>query len=191
MVRARSSFLVLLGLLLASLVPALYVLEWLVDSSGRRASRLEGTLEVRLEGQQPLSMVTSLSADTTGPGLHLHGRGELRHDVYPWEATGLVGFLTLELPPDLLAAGPTVEQTGFAASFRVASQVGGRGGPSTPCLGTIRVGELAPARADIRLEELSALNLQVALRCPTPPEPGEDARAWTLVGPLELTRRPL
>lgn len=192
MSRARSPFLVLITASLISLFPALILLDWLVERSGRRSVRLEGELRVRLGDHAPLFLPLTMTPGDSGATVVLTGAAMLRHDRYPWEPTGHEGTFRLELTPELLTnPRPGSRKSGFYASF--ASQRASSTDPPAPladCSGQIFVEELGPPAPTTDLSRLSTLNLRLDLRCDHPGQDQRrgtaDDRVWTISGPIQL-----
>ncbi|MCB9796971.1 MAG: hypothetical protein H6741_30170, partial [Alphaproteobacteria bacterium] len=162
--RARTSFHALLLLLLASLIPALFLLDFLVQQAGRD-TWMESELKVRLDGQEALTLAAPfVEVEGALPGLTLHGADVLRTDRYPWDPTGFEGDFTLRLSPELLSAleaGPASE--GFAASYsvRVIERADGYGLPPIPCRGQIMITEKsAVAVLPTRLGDFERLRME-------------------------------
>ena len=175
MSRARSPFLVLITASLISLFPALILLDWLVERSGRRSVRLEGELRVRLGDHAPLFLPLTMTPGDSGATVVLTGAAMLRHDRYPWEPTGHEGTFRLELTPERLTnPRPVARKSGFYASF--ASQRASSTDPPAPladCSGQIFVEELWPPESSTDLFRFSTINLPRGLPCD---HPGQDPR---------------
>ncbi|MCB9745713.1 MAG: hypothetical protein H6740_24275 [Alphaproteobacteria bacterium] len=194
MARARTSFHALLLLLLASLIPALFLLDFLVQRAGRE-TWMESELKVRLDGQEALYLATPLVEQPSAlPGLSLAGEAELRGDTYPWEPTGFAGRFELRLSPELLGAleaGPRAE--GFAASYsvRLLERPDGLGLPPIPCRGEVMIDERsAVAVLPKVLADFERLQLHLDLICTSAGPDLEwdsgDERTWTIEGSLRL-----
>ncbi|MCB9761362.1 MAG: hypothetical protein H6739_16085 [Alphaproteobacteria bacterium] len=195
--RGRSSFNLLL-LLLAALVPLLFLLDYMVDQGGQRSLWVEAELRVRLDGQEALFLAVPLVPvdDPGAEGLAVEGVAILREDHYPWAATAYEGRFWLRLGPELLAGNRLgLQESGFAASYSVrdTDRADGFGLPPIPCRGNVMVREVVPAAptgATERLAELDELALNVDLLCtsagPDLAWGSGDERTWTLEGTLRL-----
>lgn len=203
---ARSSFQLVLVLLLASLVPLLFFLDYLVERGGRRAAWVEAELHVRLDGQESLFLAVPLApvgdgaakavTDIAHAGVEVEGRAILRQDHYPWEPTPYEARFWLRLDPALLAdATPGLREQGFAASYtlRQTTRADGLGMPPVPCQGHLLIRELTftASHGDApRLDDLDELAMNVDLLC-TAAGPDllfdtGDERTWAIEGTLRL-----
>lgn len=203
---ARSSFQLALVLLLASLIPLLFFLDYLVEQGGRRAAWVEAELHASLDGQESLFLAVPLApvgggatkefSDMAHAGLEVEGRGVLRQDHYPWEATPYEARFWLRIDPALLTnPRPGIHEEGFAASFtlRQTTRSDGLGLPPVPCKGHLLVRDLTFSHSSsdkTSLEDLKELSMNIDLLC-TAAGPDllfntGDERTWTLEGTLRL-----
>ena len=167
-------------LLLGLLVPALFLLDYVVKRSGSRQVWLTTELKVQADGQDPLLLAADLEGRIERGGLEVIGADVLRENRYPWRPIAIEGTFMLRLDREFLSStAPGERRTGFAASYRVrmVDRADGFGTPAAPCMGEIHV-------------------LQLELVCTSPGRDllwrTSDDRGWIIQGPLNLAagRRP-
>ncbi len=181
--------------LVGALLPAVYGLQLLLDSALGTRAWLEGPIQVRVAGQDPLLLALVLEPDPgVLAGAELQGVARLHQPIYPWEATDFTGGLWLRLEPGLLEGEPGSREDGWSATYTVGDDTGTPTGPPVPCRGRLDV-EATGQRDSDRLQPLArqeALALGVNLTCTSPGPDGRwatgDDLTWLLDGDLDLRR---
>lgn len=178
----------MLWLLLGALIPLLFLLDWAVGRSGRRAFIVEAELSLRLDGGDPLTLALPLDAMHDREGLSLTGTAALQGARYPWKPTPLEASLDLRLSQELLDdPNKGAREQGFIASLvlKDTSRPDGLGMPRIPCGGAILVEELRS-----EAQELLQMRLRLDLLCsssgPDMRWNTGDERVWTMSGPIQL-----
>lgn len=187
----------LMGILLGSLMPLLYLVQWVVKKSGDHESWLNGTLEVRVDNQAPLILPINLHQGHSARGLTLQGSGTLQQGNYPWEPTPFEGSFFLHLDTETQAPGGRQEKLEWAASYseRLTSRPDGLGLPPLPCKGTVEPLKLRRSSGEEGLAAFKELQLAVELSCASAGADllwsSGDERTWTVRGPLSLSEGPI
>jgi hypothetical protein len=180
----------LVWLLLGSLVPLLFVLDWLVDRGSPQDLSLDAQLQVRADGQDPWVLALRLDGLSSRGGLALSGRAPLRTAIYPWLETPFEAEFMLTVGPQLLAAGPGEYEQDFTASLliRDARRADGLGTPIIPCSGKLSAAEL-----ELDGDQLREAELELDLICTSAGDDlrwrSGDERVWTVAGPLRIKER--
>ncbi len=178
----------LVWLLLGSLVPLLFLLDWLVDRGAPHGLSLDAQIQVRADGQDPWVFAAPLNGLIGGSGLSVTARAPLRTAIYPWLATPYEAEVDLAISPAVLQLGPGVYERGFTTSIRVwdARRADGLGTPTIPCSGRLTALELV-----LEGEEIKRADLDLDLICTAAGEDlrwrSGDERVWVLTGPVRLS----
>ena len=181
--------------LIGALLPAVYGLQLVLDQALGTEVWLEGPVQVRVAGQDPLLLELTLLPDPqVFAGAELQGVARLHQPIYPWEATEFTGGLWLRLEPALLAGPPGAREEGWSAAYTVGDETGAPTHPPVPCRGQVDVMEATQRQTD-RLQPLAtqaSLSLVLNLRCTSPGPDGRwatgDDLTWLLDGDLDLRR---
>ena len=186
----------LLGILLGSLMPLLYLVQWVVKQSGEQERWLNGTLEVRIDNQAPLILPINLHEGHSAQGLTLQGSGVLQEGDYPWEPTLFEASFFLHLETERQAPGGPQGKLDWAASYteRLTSRADGLGLPPLPCKGSVEPLKIARRSGEEGLSAFQDLQLALELSCASAGADllwsSGDERTWTVRGPLSLSAGP-
>jgi len=181
--------------LIGALLPAVYGLQLVLDQALGTEVWLEGPLQVRVAGQDPLLLELTLMPDPqVFSGAELQGVAPLHQPIYPWEATEFTGGIWIRLEPGLLAGPTGPREDGWSAAYSVGDANGTPTRPPVPCRGRVDVVE-ASQRPSERLLPLAgqvtlALGLNLSCTSPGPDDrwaTGDDL-TWLLDGDLDLRR---
>jgi len=186
----------LLGLLLISLMPTLYLVQVLVKRGDSNEVWLSGTLEVGFEGSKPLMIQLVLHEQKSNQGIALQGESALLDGEYPWDPMPILSQFWLHLNPDAQAPGDTDAKLEWAASYtqRRKNSPNELWLPPLPCKGRITTKDSSRQDPGKTLSSYTKLRLALDLTC-TSAGPdllwsSGDERNWTLRGPLDLSRGP-
>jgi hypothetical protein len=194
--RSRFSTPLLLGILLGSLMPVLYLVQWALQRGDALESWLNGTLKVSVEGQEPLILPINLHQESSEKGLTLQGTATLQDSKYPWKPVPFEATFWLHLDSEIRAPGNTGAKLEWAASYseRLLSRTDGLGIPPLPCKGSLERTEWTSASNPQSLGDWSELALAVNLTCTSAGSDllwsSGDERVWTIQGPLALSQGP-
>ena len=183
------------GALIGALLPAVYGLQVILDQTLGTEVWLEGSLQVRVAGQDPLLLELALSpVPGIQDGVELQGTARLHQPTYPWKSTEFTGALWLRLENTLLEAPPGAMDQGWSASYTVGDEQGTPTHSPVPCQGRLVV-EANTQRSPVGSQPLSKhgdLDLTVAFSCTSPGPDGRwatgDDLTWLLNGDLDLRR---
>jgi hypothetical protein len=195
--RTRFSTPLLFGILLGSLMPILYLVQLVVKRGEVVESWLNGTLEVSVEGQEALILPLSLSEQSSGRGLTLLGSGTLQEGRYPWKPVPFEARFWLHLDTESQAPGNTDFKLEWAASYseRLTTRPDGLALPTLPCKGSVHLVDSDKDPNKEGLEAYASLKLALDLKCTSAGADllwsSGDEKAWTIRGPLRLSRGPL
>jgi hypothetical protein len=181
--------------LVGALLPAVYGLQLVLHHALGTEVWLEGPVQVRVAGQDPLLLELAMLPDVqVYAGAELQGVARLHQPIYPWEATGFTGGLWLRLEPGLLTGPTGVREDGWSAAYTIGDEAGTPTRPPVPCRGRVEVLESSQRETE-RLRPLASqasLSLGLNLMCTSP---GPDNRwatgddlTWLLDGDLDLRR---
>ncbi len=195
MSRARATFPLLLGILLGSSLPTLFVVQALRDKGLDEQVWLDAELTVRVDGHEPLVYTAELAELADSP-LIVGAHAMLRQAAFPWDATPFEAAFRLRIDERLLREGTAGEHPdGWAASWteRLVTRPDGLGLPPSPCEGLVIVKGVELADPDATgLARLARLDLALDVRCTSAGADllwdSGDERTWTVEGPATLSR---
>lgn len=186
----------LLGILLGSLMPMLYLVQWVVKRGTPQETWLNGTLHVSVEGQKPLILPINLHEEHSSQGTSLQGTGTLQEGAYPWEPVPFEAQFFLHLDSANQAPNDSNPKLEWAASYseRLTTRNDGLGLPPLPCKGSIEVLDQEKSTQELGLSAFSELRVAVDLACTSAGSDllwsSGDEKVWTIRGPLGLSRGP-
>jgi len=181
--------------LVGALLPAVYGLQLVLDQALGTEVWLEGPVQVRVAGQDPLLLELTLLPDAqVYSGAELQGVAPLHQPIYPWEATEFTGGLWLRLEPGLLAGPTGPREDGWSAAYTVGDETGTPTHAPVPCRGRLDVVDASQRENDrlLPLATQASLSLGLNLTCTSPGPDGRwatgDDLTWLLDGDLDLRR---
>jgi len=200
MARNRLTLPLIIGIMLGSLMPILYLVQLFLNKGSDTEVWVEGTLSVSVDNQNSLSMPVVLLESDSESGLHLSAVTLLQQGEYPWDPTPWEANLHITLNSELLEnALRTHHHDSWSAWFteRLISRTDRLGLPPIPCTGIVSIRELEKVgewedTEKITLEMLEELSLSIDLQCTSAGSDlvwnTEDEKTWTIEGPLNLMR---
>lgn len=194
--RSRFSTPLLLGILLGSLMPILYLVQLVVKRGDLEDSWLEGTLEVSVEGQEALILPVKLQEQASGQGMTFQGIEILQEGDYPWKPVPFEAKLWLHLETESQTPGSGEPKLEWAASYseRLTTRTDGLGLPPLPCKGDVRLLDSQRTSGGEGLQAFSTLALALDLNCTSAGADllwsSNDEKVWTVRGPLRLAHGP-
>ena len=197
MARPRPSLPLVVGVLVGALLPSLYLVQLAINRSTNKQQWLEGELQVRVQGQEPLTLAIHMRDTDNADRLEFEGTAQLRGAVYPWDPVPFESTLRIHLGPDLVQMPPPFQTTdAFVVSYteRVTNRRDGLGLPLLPCQGVVSKREGRYTGEGHALADWKKLELAVDLHCfsagPDLLWDSGDEQVWTLSGPLVQRSRP-
>ena len=195
MSRARATFPLLLGILLGSSLPILFVVQAVRDKGLDEQVWVDAELTVRVEGHEALVYTAELTEVEPSP-LIIGASSMLRQAEFPWDPTPFEASFRLRLDERLLREGTAGEHPdGWSASWteRLVTRPDGLGLPPIPCEGLIVVKNVTLADPDaVGIARLEQLDLALDIRCTSAGADlvwhSGDERTWTIEGPATLVR---